>query len=94
MQTCPKCGRANDVTRKYCVRCGASLLKRDEDSTPEPVKAPKPEPIQQVSVETEEPYVGPSSEGPSHLMKSEKAEPTESPVLDRESGKAVVKDIL
>jgi hypothetical protein len=27
LRTCEKCGKANDVTRKYCTRCGASLLK-------------------------------------------------------------------
>jgi hypothetical protein len=26
MQVCPKCGKANQVTRKFCIRCGASLL--------------------------------------------------------------------
>jgi len=26
MQTCPKCGKANQVTRKFCIRCSASLL--------------------------------------------------------------------
>ncbi len=37
MKTCPKCGKANQPTRKFCIRCGASLLK--------PVKkVPKPEP--------------------------------------------------
>ncbi|MHA1934434.1 MAG: zinc-ribbon domain-containing protein [Candidatus Thorarchaeota archaeon] len=26
MRTCPKCGRNNNPTRKFCTRCGASLL--------------------------------------------------------------------
>lgn len=26
MRTCPKCGRANQPTRKYCIRCGSLLL--------------------------------------------------------------------
>lgn len=26
MRTCPKCGRANQPTRKYCTRCGSLLL--------------------------------------------------------------------
>jgi hypothetical protein len=34
MKTCPKCGKANDVTRKYCVRCGSSLIKSAEPPEP------------------------------------------------------------
>jgi len=34
LRTCAKCGRANDVLRKHCTRCGASLLKAAEDSKP------------------------------------------------------------
>ena len=34
MRTCPKCGRANDVTRKFCVRCGASLLGAPDETKP------------------------------------------------------------
>jgi hypothetical protein len=30
MRTCPKCGRANQPTRKYCTRCGASLLSMEK----------------------------------------------------------------
>ncbi|MFW9961183.1 MAG: hypothetical protein ACFFDV_09200 [Candidatus Thorarchaeota archaeon] len=36
MRTCAKCGKANDVTRKYCTRCGASLLKTAEEPKPKP----------------------------------------------------------
>lgn len=38
MRTCSKCGRANTPTRKFCVRCGASLLipLEENDATPEP----------------------------------------------------------
>lgn len=38
MKTCPKCGKANQPTRKFCIRCGASLLKSIK-------KVPKPEPL-------------------------------------------------
>ncbi len=82
------------MTRKHCVRCGASLLKREEESAPEPVKAPGPEPVQEVAFQPEEAYVEPTSDTPSDLAKTEEAEAAESYVLDRESGKAVVKDIL
>jgi hypothetical protein len=36
LRTCAKCGKANDVTRKYCTRCGASLLKTTEEPKPKP----------------------------------------------------------
>jgi len=34
LRTCAKCGKANDVTRKFCVRCGASLLVAAEPAKP------------------------------------------------------------
>ena len=34
MRTC-KCGKANLPTRKYCIRCGASLLKAEEKEIPQ-----------------------------------------------------------
>lgn len=43
MRTCPKCGRANDVTRKFCVRCGTSLLAAAEESKPKPSTVAIPE---------------------------------------------------
>jgi hypothetical protein len=30
MRTCPKCGRANQPTRKYCIRCGGLLLSIEQ----------------------------------------------------------------
>jgi hypothetical protein len=30
MRTCPKCGRQNQPTRKYCTRCGALLLSVEQ----------------------------------------------------------------
>jgi hypothetical protein len=29
VRTCEKCGKANQPTRKFCIRCGASLLKKE-----------------------------------------------------------------
>jgi hypothetical protein len=43
LRTCPKCGRANDVTRKFCVRCGASLLVVAEETKPKPSAVVIPE---------------------------------------------------
>jgi hypothetical protein len=36
LKICEKCGKANDVTRKYCTRCGASLLKSADTPAPKP----------------------------------------------------------
>ncbi|MFW9870510.1 MAG: hypothetical protein ACFFFO_01990 [Candidatus Thorarchaeota archaeon] len=67
MRECAKCGRQNQPTRKYCTRCGASLL-RVEDEQPQAsekqvvTKAPaapaKPQP--EVISAAEEPLVRPS----------------------------------
>ncbi len=40
VQTCEKCGKANQPTRKFCIRCGASLIKKEAPKE----KAPLPEP--------------------------------------------------
>jgi hypothetical protein len=60
VRTCEKCGKANQPTRKYCIRCGASLIKQEvpvEKATlptaqtpqvPEtPAPAPPPTPSEQ-----------------------------------------------
>ncbi len=39
MRTCDKCGKANQPTRKFCIRCGGSLLKKSK-ATPAPTPAP------------------------------------------------------
>ncbi|MGY5873410.1 MAG: zinc-ribbon domain-containing protein [Candidatus Thorarchaeota archaeon] len=39
MRNCEKCGKANQPTRKFCIRCGASLLKK---AKPQPVADPTP----------------------------------------------------
>lgn len=39
MRTCDKCGKANQPTRKFCIRCGGSLLKKTK-ATPAPTPAP------------------------------------------------------
>lgn len=36
LRTCDKCGKANQPTRKFCIRCGGSLLKKTRP-TPTPV---------------------------------------------------------
>lgn len=63
MKNCPKCGLANDVMRKYCRRCGASLIQIEEETTPEPAGIPKEEPIALTpSVSDDEPLVRPTSQ--------------------------------
>ena len=60
MRTCEKCGKANQPTRKFCIRCGASLLKKEVPvekaplptaQTPQvpetPAPAPPPTPSEQ-----------------------------------------------
>jgi DNA repair exonuclease SbcCD ATPase subunit len=71
LRTCPKCGRANAVTRKYCVRCGNSLVLSAEsvESThaeapnrkeaAEPISSNGPE-VRQVSANEGMRYVRPS----------------------------------
>ena len=67
VRTCDKCGKANQPTRKYCIRCGSSLTKPakperaplPEAPAPEAPAAPTPEPAP-VAAE-EDKWVKPSS---------------------------------
>jgi hypothetical protein len=75
MRTCPKCGRANQPTRKYCIRCGGNLLSVEKKpktisppveppATPEPEVKEAPPPITSTSearVTTNDEWVKPSS---------------------------------
>ena len=75
MRTCPKCGRANQPTRKYCIRCGSLLLSVEQKpktisapietpTKPEPEVNPPPPPISSTSearVTTNDEWVKPSS---------------------------------
>ncbi|MGY5864425.1 MAG: zinc finger Ran-binding domain-containing protein [Candidatus Thorarchaeota archaeon] len=47
MRNCEKCGKANQPTRKYCIRCGSSLLKTPKKAAPapQPVAQPAPPPV-------------------------------------------------
>ncbi|MFW9974046.1 MAG: hypothetical protein ACFFDQ_02105 [Candidatus Thorarchaeota archaeon] len=73
VKNCPKCGRANQPTRKYCIRCGGLLLSiepkpktisspDDAEVIPEVKKTPPPAtPVSEVRVTTNDQWVKPSS---------------------------------
>lgn len=42
LRTCEKCGKVNQPTRKFCIRCGASLIKPIKEK---PVSIPEPTPV-------------------------------------------------
>ncbi|MFX1367187.1 MAG: hypothetical protein ACFFAY_01120 [Promethearchaeota archaeon] len=76
MRTC-KCGKANNPTRKFCVRCGASLLEPIREKTPAPKPVPEPEPVARTpvptngaSVTTEDKWVRPSEVAKDRVRKS------------------------
>jgi len=52
MRNCPKCGRANQPTRKYCIRCGGLLLSVEQK--PKTISAPAETPAPEV-IETPPP---------------------------------------
>ncbi|TFG32078.1 zinc ribbon domain-containing protein [Candidatus Thorarchaeota archaeon] len=57
MRNCEKCGKANQPTRKFCIRCGASLIKKEKPAAA-PVQPPKPEvPVTHVPVAPQAPPV-------------------------------------
>lgn len=59
MRTCPKCGRANQPTRKYCIRCGANLLS--VETKPHTISTPTEAPVTPEAVQTP-PITSPPSE--------------------------------
>jgi hypothetical protein len=74
LRNCDKCGKANEPTRKFCIRCGASLIKPSKPkapSAPATAQAPEPartavsskEPVpaqQKASISTDDKWVKPS----------------------------------
>lgn len=70
VRTCEKCGKANQPTRKFCIRCGASLLKIEKQKEKAPLPAatappvteatvaPKPEPV--IAAAEDDKWVKPS----------------------------------
>ena len=74
MRTCAKCGKANLPTRKYCLRCGASLISATEPEAPK--ASPQPEPVapptppNQVSTTTADKWVRPSEISTDRVRKS------------------------
>ncbi|MHA2352932.1 MAG: zinc finger Ran-binding domain-containing protein [Candidatus Thorarchaeota archaeon] len=70
MRTCDKCGKANQPTRKYCIRCGSSLIKEakpkaqailPEAPAPAVPEAPATPPPETTPTATEDTFVKPSS---------------------------------
>ena len=45
VRTCEKCGKANQPTRKYCIRCGASLLATAKPKEKAPLPAAPAAPV-------------------------------------------------
>jgi len=44
VRTCEKCGKAKQPTRKFCIRCGASLIKKEKpQAAPVPTPTPAPQ---------------------------------------------------
>ena len=71
VRNCEKCGKANQPTRKFCIRCGASLIKKAKPQaapapapTPTPVAPATPEPVDQTTAQlprtSEDQWVKPS----------------------------------
>ncbi len=68
MRECPKCGKANQPTRKFCIRCASSLIVPRKPATisqptpvaPAPQPTPQPTTSDQASVTTGDQWVRPS----------------------------------
>ena len=72
MRSCEKCGKANQPTRKFCIRCGASLIKK---SKPQAVTTPAPTPAPHVP-ETPAPVISPTPQ-PEPTTANQSVKPSE-----------------
>ena len=70
MRTCDKCGKANQPTRKFCIRCGSSLIVDEPPKekaplptvpAPEVTEAPAAPPPEAQPTSTDDTFVKPSS---------------------------------
>jgi hypothetical protein len=70
VKTCDKCGKANQPTRKFCIRCGSSLIKKEAPKekaplptvpAPEVPEAPAPAAPETQPTSTADTWVKPSS---------------------------------
>lgn len=96
MRTCAKCGKANDVIRNHCTRCGASLLDTAVDSKSKPsayVRKLGREVPEAIDDSDEEQLVR-TSEVSSDQLETEEVVSPEPVQVDHEEGKEVVKQIL
>lgn len=78
MITC-KCGKVNQPTRKFCVRCGESLLKSEEEIASEKTKLPAAEPASTVPRATVSPSASPPSDSPPSTTDDKWVRPSEVP---------------
>lgn len=62
MRNCPKCGKANQPTRKFCIRCGEKLIQPQKPkASAAPLPAPTPAPARQVSAPPQQPKGAPAT---------------------------------
>lgn len=82
MRTCPKCGRANQPTRKYCIRCGGLLLSVEQKpqtiSSPTVTHEPEVKEVQipatsssEARVTTNDEWVKPSQVSPDRVRSAD-----------------------
>jgi hypothetical protein len=66
LRTCPSCGKANNPIRKYCVRCGKSLIISKDDEpgkkplapSTQPAATERPEQVKTIDTATKTPADG------------------------------------
>ena len=75
VRTCDKCGKANQPTRKFCIRCGSSLIKKDAPKEKAPLPTAEQAPVAEVPVApapetpaaSDDKWVKPSSVSPDRM---------------------------
>lgn len=82
MKMC-KCGKANQPTRKYCIRCGALLIEGDDSTEEDDIQVKMPEPTPKepkpvergkgdLSVTTGDKWVRPSQVAKDRMLSAER----------------------
>jgi len=96
LRTCAKCGKANDVIRKHCTRCGTSLLDAAVDSKRKPSAYVRKlgRVVPEAFDDSDEEQLVRPSEVSSDQLETEEVVSPEPVQVDHEEGKEVVKRIL
>jgi hypothetical protein len=77
LRNCEKCGKANEPTRKFCIRCGASLIKSVKPKAPSAPAKPQIPETEKSAAGSSQPPQSPASQKASVTTNDKWVKPSE-----------------